>query len=39
MDKEKLIKCCKDWGYFYEGGIHDRKDLFAGKNILDVGMG
>jgi len=47
MDKQFLISTCKEWGYFKaskEGetsgnGIHDRKDLFVGKNILDVGMG
>ena len=39
MDKHLLISNCKNWGYFYEGGIHDRKDLFKDKNVLDVGMG
>ena len=39
MSKDSLIKYCKDWGYFYKGGIHDRIDLFKNKNILDVGMG
>lgn len=39
MNKDELIKLCKDWGYLYEGGIHDRIDLFKDKNILDVGMG
>ena len=39
MNKDLLISLCKDWGYFYEGGIHARKDLFENKNILDIGMG
>ena len=38
-DRDRLIECCRDWGYFYTGGIHDRKDLFVGKDVLDVGMG
>ena len=37
--KKELINYCKEWGYFYEGGIHDRIDLFKNKNILDIGMG
>tara|TARA_B100001287_G_C22685198_1_gene532939 strand:- start:2077 stop:3366 length:1290 start_codon:yes stop_codon:yes gene_type:complete len=39
MNKSLLISLCKEWGYFYKGGIHDRKDLFRDKNVLDVGMG
>ena len=39
MIKEDLIQKCKEWGYFYKGGIHDRNDLFYNKTILDVGMG
>lgn len=37
--KDSLILNCKNWGYFYNGGIHSRNDLFRGKDILDVGMG
>lgn len=39
MERTNLINICKEWGYFYKGGIHDRVDLFKDKNILDVGMG
>lgn len=39
MDKDLLISLCKEWGYFYGSGIHERRDLFENKDILDVGMG
>ena len=37
-ERDRLIAMTRDWGYF-GGSIKARRDLWAGRRILDVGMG
>jgi SAM-dependent methyltransferase len=37
-ERKALMAAVREWGYF-RGSISNRKDLWAGKRILDVGMG
>lgn len=37
-EQEKVIAATRDWGYF-SGAIKTRRDLWAGRRILDIGMG
>lgn len=37
-EQEAAIAAARDWGYF-NGAIKTRRDLWAGKRILDIGMG
>lgn len=37
-DRDRLIAEARGWGYF-AGAIKSRRDLWANRNILDIGMG